>query len=239
MEKEEGLKADNITKTQNTIMIKFLLITLSSFLATTSCNSTKTAKAEASIINVEIANSIPENASKAYFASGCFWCVEAIYESVNGVHEVISGYAEGTKENARYDRVSAGTTNHVEAVEVYYDPDVVSYQTLVDVFFGSGDPTTLNRQGPDRGYQYRSAIYYQNDEEKEIAEAVKEQLTLSNAFADPIVTDITALTTFFPAEEYHQDYERRNPNQGYVRAVSIPRLNRFKSKFPSLLKKEH
>jgi len=177
--------------------------------------------------------------SKAYLASGCFWCVEAIYESLTGVEEVISGYAEGSKENARYDRVSNGSTKHVEAVEVYYNPDKISYETLIKVFFASGDPTTLNQQGPDRGYQYRSAIYYQNEEEKAIAENYKQTLEAAKVFNKPIVTDILRQTTFFPAEEYHQDFERKNPNQGYVRAVSIPRLKRFQKAFPELLKEGH
>ncbi len=180
-----------------------------------------------------------EKYAKAYFASGCFWCVEAVYESVEGVKEVISGYAEGTVENARYDRVSKGITKHVEAVEVYYDPQVVSYETLIAVFFGSGDPTTLNRQGPDAGYQYRSAIYYQNETEKSTAETFRDALEKEGVFGAPIVTDITAFTTFFPAEDYHQDFEKKNPNQGYVQAVSIPRLKKFQAAFPDLLKKDH
>jgi len=176
--------------------------------------------------------------SKAYFASGCFWCVEAIYESVEGVAEVISGYAEGIEANATYPKVSSGRTNHVEAIEVYYDPAIITYETLVKVFFGSGDPTTLNRQGGDAGYQYRSAIYFQNESEKNTAVAYKEQLEKDKVFKNPIVTDITAYTTFFPAEEYHQDFEVKNPNQGYVRAVSVPRLKKFQAAFPELLKKK-
>lgn len=177
--------------------------------------------------------------SKAYFASGCFWCIEAIYESVEGVAEVISGYAEGIEKTATYPLVSSGQTKHVEAIEVYYDPQVISYETLIVVFFGSGDPTTLNRQGPDAGYQYRSAIYYQNDTEKNIATSFKEKLEEEKVFANPIVTDITAYTTFFPAEAYHQDFEKNNPNQGYIKAVSVPRLKRFQKAFPDLLKKAH
>jgi len=177
--------------------------------------------------------------SKAYFASGCFWCIEAVYESVEGVAEVISGYAEGIEKTATYPLVSSGQTKHVEAIEVYYDPQVVSYETLIVVFFGSGDPTTLNRQGPDAGYQYRSAIYYQNDTEKNIATSFKEKLEEEKVFANPIVTDITAYTTFFPAEAYHQDFEKNNPNQGYIKAVSVPRLKRFQKAFPELLKKSH
>jgi peptide-methionine (S)-S-oxide reductase len=176
--------------------------------------------------------------SKAYFASGCFWCVEAIFESVEGVKEVISGYSGGSKENANYSDVSAGITNHAESVEVYYDASVVSYETLLKVFFGSHDPTTLNRQGPDAGRQYRSAIFYQNEEEKEAAENYIETLYKDKVFKEgTITTELSPLTAFYPAEDYHQDYERRNPNQGYVKAVSIPRLKKFQSKYPELLKK--
>lgn len=182
---------------------------------------------------------LDSNYSVAYFASGCFWCVEAVYESVYGVPEVISGYADGIKETATYDQVSSGRTKHVEAVKVYYDPDKVSYETLVHVFFGSGDPTTPDQQGPDRGYQYRSEILYLNEHEREIAEKVKVELEKENVFRKPIITDIKPFNSFFPAEDYHQDYEYRNPDQPYVRSVSIPRLNRFKESFPELLKSNH
>ena len=173
--------------------------------------------------------------SKAYFASGCFWCVEAIFESVQGVDEVISGYAGGKASTANYPMVSSGATKHAEAVEVYYDPEVVSYETLLVVFFGSHDPTTLNRQGPDRGTQYRSAIFYTSEEEKAQAEAIITQLNESE-FEGKITTEVVPYEAFYAAEDYHQDYERKNPNQPYVRSVSIPRLKRFQKKFPELLK---
>ncbi len=174
--------------------------------------------------------------SKAYFASGCFWCVEAIFESVKGVEEVVSGYAGGKASTATYQQVSSGRTKHAEAVEVYYDPNVVSYETLLKVFFGSHDPTTLNAQGPDHGPQYRSAIFYQNDTEKTLARNYMNQLEKDGVFDGKITTELAPFDAFYDAEDYHQDFERRNPNQGYVRAVSIPRLNRFKDKFPQLLK---
>jgi len=179
-----------------------------------------------------------ENLQKAYFASGCFWCVEAIFESVEGVEEVISGYAGGKKENANYQVVSSGMTDHAEAVEVYYNPDLIDYQTLLKVFFGSHDPTTLNRQGPDTGPQYRSAIFFQNKEEKQMAEAYIKELEQTNAFKEPIVTTLEPFEAFYPAEDYHQDYEKKNPNQPYVQRVSIPRLKRFQKKYPELLKKD-
>lgn len=177
-----------------------------------------------------------EGLSRAYFASGCFWCVEAIFESVEGVKEAVSGYAGGKEKNPTYQQVSAGRTGHTETVEVIYDPNVVSYETLLEVYYGSHDPTTVNGQHPDFGRQYRSAIFYQTDEERIAAEKAKTQA--GEQHRAPIATEITPLTTFWPAEGYHQDYERRNPNDSYVRAVSIPRLNRFKQRFPHLLKAE-
>lgn len=177
--------------------------------------------------------------SKAYFAAGCFWCVEAIYESVEGVEEAISGYAGGMTENPTYESIGTGRTGHCETVEVHYDPDQVSYETLVKVFYGSHDPTTVNGQAPDLGTQYRSAIYYSTDEEKMIAEKFKKELEGSKKYALPIVTEIAMLNKFHMAEEYHQDYERLNPDQPYVKAVSVPRLNRFKKAFPELLKAGH
>ncbi len=173
----------------------------------------------------------------AYFASGCFWCVEAIFESVKGVKEVVSGYAGGTSKNPTYEQVGAGKTDHAEAVEVYYDPEVISFTQLVQVFFGSHDPTQLNRQGPDRGRQYRSIAFYKNDKEKKIIEGYMKALTDQNVFnGDPITTEVTPFTEFYDAEDYHQDYERKNPNNSYIRNVSIPRLNRFKENFGDYLK---
>ncbi|MCL4109077.1 UNVERIFIED_CONTAM: hypothetical protein GTU68_030989 [Idotea baltica] len=180
-----------------------------------------------------------DESSKAYFASGCFWCVEAIFESVTGVEEVVSGYSGGKSSTATYREVSSGSTRHAEAVVVYYDPAAVSYATLLKVFFGSHDPTTLNSQGPDHGPQYRSAIFYQNDSEKTAARNYIKQLENEGVYDGPIVTEVVPFEAFYDAEEYHQDFERRNPDQGYVKAVSVPRLNRFKAKFPDLLKGSH
>jgi peptide-methionine (S)-S-oxide reductase len=174
--------------------------------------------------------------ARAYFASGCFWCVEAIYESVKGVDEVISGYSGGFTENPTYEKSNTGKTGHAEAVEVIYDPEVVSFATLVDVYFGSQNPTQVNGQGPDRGSQYRSIIFYQNDEQKKIIEEKK--AALAKELDATIAAEIYPLQKFWIAEAYHQDFEKRNPNQSYVRAVSIPRLNRFKAKFPELLKED-
>ena len=174
--------------------------------------------------------------AKAYFASGCFWCVEAIYESVNGVDEVISGYSGGFTENPTYEKSNTGRTGHAEAVEVIYDPEVVSFASLVDVYFGSQDPTQVNGQGPDWGSQYRSIIFFQNDEQKKIIEDKKE--ALAKELDATIAAEIYPFQKFWIAEAYHQDFEKRNPNQRYIRGVSIPRLNRFKAKFPELLKED-
>ncbi len=174
----------------------------------------------------------------AYFASGCFWCVEAIFESVKGVKEAVSGYAGGPEENPTYEQVAYGRTRHAETVEVYYNPEEISYFQLVQVFFGSHDPTSLNRQGPDSGPQYRSIAFYKNESEKKIIEAYIQALTENDVYGRPIVTQVVPFEIFYKAEEYHQDYERKNPNNGYIQNVSIPRLNRFKKNFPEYLKEE-
>lgn len=173
---------------------------------------------------------------KAYFASGCFWCVEAVFESVIGVSEVVSGYAGGKAEDATYEKVSAGLTGHAETVCVYYNPGLLKYETLLTVFFDSQDPTTLNRQGPDSGTQYRSAVFYTSESEKQLAAAAIKEINDSKLYSKPVVTSLEPFTGFYPAEDYHQNYERLNPDQGYVRAVSIPRFKKFQARHPGLLK---
>lgn len=176
---------------------------------------------------------------KAYFASGCFWCVEAVYESVEGVAEAISGYAGGHTDNPTYRSIGTGETGHAEAVEVYYDPEIVSFETLVEVFYGSHDPTTVNGQAPDFGSQYRSIVFYQTEEERKIVAEYIKKLSESGKYDRPIVTELSPFERFYMAEDYHQNYERLHPNESYVRNVSIPRLNRFKEGHPHLLKKGH
>ena len=188
-------------------------------------------------IESKVAHMFKKENKVAYFASGCFWCVEAVFESVIGVDEAISGYAGGHTLNPTYQTIGTGKTGHAETVAVYYNPKKVSFKTLVTVFFGSHDPTTKNGQHPDYGTQYRSIAFYSTDSEKKIIEAAITKLN-QEIYSGKIVTEITKHTKFYKAEDYHQDYEKRNPNQGYVRAVSIPRLNKFKNKFPELLKKE-
>ncbi|WP_299162443.1 peptide-methionine (S)-S-oxide reductase MsrA [uncultured Tenacibaculum sp.] len=178
-----------------------------------------------------------EKTEVAYFASGCFWCVEAIFESVKGVEEAVSGYAGGLTKNPTYRKIGTGRTGHAETVAVYYNTKKVSFQTLVDVYFGSHNPTTKNGQHPDYGTQYRSIAFYKNEKEKQIIESTIKKLN-KEFYKGKIVTEVTKFTKFYPAEEYHQNYEKLHPENPYVQKVSIPRLNRFKRKFPELLKKE-
>lgn len=175
----------------------------------------------------------------AYFASGCFWCVEAVFQSVKGVTDAVSGYSGGEEENPTYEEVSRGQTSHAEAVKVFYDPDKVSFETLVKVFFGSQDPTTANRQGPDRGAQYRSIAFYETEQEKKIIEDYIDSLTNAKVYDSPIVTEVEKFKAFYDAEDYHQEYESNHPENPYVRSVSIPRLKAFQAKFPELLKSGH
>ncbi|MEQ8909550.1 MAG: peptide-methionine (S)-S-oxide reductase MsrA [Vicingaceae bacterium] len=180
-----------------------------------------------------------EGLETAYFASGCFWCVEAVFQSVKGVKDAVSGYSGGEMENPTYEQVSRGQTKHAEAVKVIYDPAKVDFKTLLKVFFGSQDPTTPNRQGPDRGAQYRSIAFYETAKEKETIESYIEELERNQVFDAPIVTEVKAFEEFWKAEAYHQEYEQKHPENPYVQSVSIPRLNRFKQKFPELLKENH
>jgi len=170
---------------------------------------------------------------KAYFASGCFWCVEAVYESVKGVKESISGYAGGHTENPTYEASNTGRTGHAEAVEIIYDPEVISFETLVDVYFGSQNITQVNGQGPDRGSQYRSIIFYQNDMQKQIILDKIDELMKDYS---PVAAEVMPFEKFWEAEDYHQDYKKYNPNNPYIRGVSKPRFDKFKAKFPDLIK---
>lgn len=219
--------------------LPYLLLALG-VLSLTACHSREKKQTANAAAELAVAPEKPRQDlsqyERAYFASGCFWCVEAIFESVKGVAEVVSGYAGGTEENPTYEAVSYGRTGHAEAVEVYYDPEKVSYLELVQVFFGSHDPTTLNRQGPDRGPQYRSIAFYRNPAEQQVIRSYIDALEENGVYDKPIVTEITPLTKFYPAEDYHQDYERKHPENPYVQNVSIPRLNRFKKNFREYLK---
>ncbi len=192
-----------------------------------------------SIINQKKINDtevlLQKNNKEAYFASGCFWCVEAIFESLKGVEEVYSGYSGGVTIDPSYREVMSGNTGHAETVEIIYNPKIIDFKTLVKVFFESHDPTTKDSQGPDFGSQYRSIAFYNNENEKEIIKSYIEDLN-KNVFENKIVTEIIKFQKFYYAETYHQDFEKKNPNNLYINKVSIPRINNFKNKMESLLK---
>jgi peptide-methionine (S)-S-oxide reductase len=172
----------------------------------------------------------------ATLGGGCFWCVEAIYQNVEGVKGVVSGYAGGKVDNPTYQQVCTGTTGHAEVVQVTFDPDVISYQDILYIFWRTHDPTTFNRQGADVGTQYRSVIYYHNNEQKAIAEASKAETDASGLWSKAIVTEISPLSNFYPAENYHQNYYRLNPHQPYCMAVIDPKVQKFKKQFSDKLK---
>jgi peptide-methionine (S)-S-oxide reductase len=171
----------------------------------------------------------------AYFAEGCFWCSEAIFRQVRGVVEATSGYSGGNTKNPTYKEVCTGTTGHAETIRVVYNPAVVSYETLLDIFWHSHDPTTLNRQGADEGTQYRSAIFYTNDLQKQAAQKIKAMLD-QEEFSSKIVTEIKPSQAFYPAEDYHYDYYSKNKNQPYCQYVINPKLEKFKKSYKSLIK---
>ncbi|UKM64795.1 peptide-methionine (S)-S-oxide reductase MsrA [Flavobacteriaceae bacterium GSB9] len=214
------------------------LVPLITLILLFSChNSAQNTPKQDAIINADPVEIPMENGlAKAYFASGCFWCVEAIYESVKGVKESISGYSGGHTQNPTYADSNTGRTGHAESVEIIYDPKVVSFETLVDVYFASQKVTQVNGQGNDRGSQYRSIIFYQNDEQKQIV--LKKKEALAKKLNVKIAAEVYPFQKFWIAEDYHQDYEKRHPNHPYIKNVSIPRLNRFKAKMPEVLKED-
>lgn len=171
------------------------------------------------------------------FGAGCFWCIEAVFEELKGVQSVESGYSGGNVMNPTYSQISSGTTGHAEVARIAYDPKVISYKEMLEVFWKTHDPTTLNRQGNDSGTQYRSAIFYHSDEQKKQAEYYKAELDKSGAFGNPIVTEISPLKNYYKAEYYHQDYYSQNPNQGYCQYVIAPKLDKFRKAFKDKLKK--
>jgi peptide-methionine (S)-S-oxide reductase len=167
---------------------------------------------------------------------GCFWCLEAVYDQLKGVTDVVSGYMGGQVDNPTYQAVCTGTTGHAEVVQVTFNPDVISFQDILDVFFTIHDPTTLNRQGADVGTQYRSAIFYHSPEQKATAEAAIKTLDEQKLWPNPIVTEVSAADTFYPAEDYHQEYFERNPNQGYCMVVIAPKVAKFRKQYMTRLK---
>jgi peptide-methionine (S)-S-oxide reductase len=216
-------------------LLNVLLLGISGVSCQSGTEKNREAEARAQQEQQPVVVAVENGLSRAYFASGCFWCVEAIYESVRGVEEVYSGYSGGHTENPTYEASNTGLTGHAEAVEVIYNAEVVSFETLVDVYFGSQNITQVNGQGPDRGSQYRSIVFYQNQEQKDIIDSKIAGLN-AELGGDKVAAQVLPFQKFWMGEGYHQNYERNNPNNPYIQNVSIPRLNRFKAKFPELLK---
>ncbi|WP_299179444.1 peptide-methionine (S)-S-oxide reductase MsrA [uncultured Aquimarina sp.] len=181
---------------------------------------------------------IKNNLNIAVFAGGCFWCTEAVFQRLEGVYRVISGYTGGSIKNPAYREITTGRTGHAEAIMIEYDSETINYNELLEIFFATHDPTTLNRQGADRGTQYRSAIFYNNENQKELAHSMIEKLNVEGVFDNPIVTEVTALGPFYNAEDYHQDYYNQNSKQGYCQFVINPKLSKLQHTFKSKLKKE-
>jgi len=225
-------------------IMKKLFVLIMGLSMLTACNAQKTSGNQKSggvqsIDTYRAAQTYPEGTAEATFAGGCFWCTEASFERIQGVIDVVSGYSGGEKEYPTYEAVSYGRTNHAEAIQVFYNPEEITYETLLDIFFTAHDPTQLNRQGPDVGKQYRSAIFYHNQTQKEQAEAFMTMLEKKGAYDKDIVTKLNAYDTFWVAEQYHQDYYINNPGNPYIQRVSKPKVKKVEEKFADLLKKEY
>lgn len=216
-------------------MLKYYFLSLTAFVIL-ACTANTNENANTSTDDTTKVDTIQnsQNADTVYFAGGCFWCVEAAFEQIKGVKEAISGYSGGKEKNPTYKEVSYGRTDHAEAVMVIYDPAIINYNVLLDIFFTAHDPTQLNKQGPDVGKQYRSAIFYTNETEKQ--QAQQKMDALASNFGDKIVTELTAFDTFYEAEDYHQDYEEKNPNDRYIVNVSKPKIEKVAEKFKDILK---
>ncbi len=178
-----------------------------------------------------------EELQVATLGSGCFWCTEAFFLKLNGVESVVSGYSGGKVKNPTYREVTTGLTGHAEVIQVKFNPKIISYEEILEVFWNTHDPTTLNKQGADEGTQYRSAVFFHSEEQKKIAEQYKSQLDKSGVYKNRIVTEITPFTVFYPAEDYHQNYYALNPNQGYCQYVIRPKIDKFNKQYASKLKK--
>ena len=177
----------------------------------------------------------PSTLETAIFGGGCFWCTEATFQMLKGVHKVTSGYAGGTTKNPTYEQVSSGTTGHAEVIKIDFDPTVISFSDLLTVFFNTHDPTTMNRQGADVGTQYRSVVFYSSPEQREVAESTIAELNTSKAYDAPVVTEVVPLTEFYEAEEYHKDYYKNNSSQAYCQLVIAPKLEKMQKRFAELL----
>ncbi len=215
----------------------YLLLPL--FFLFASCSEASTERLSNSEAAAEQATLDTTGLARATFAGGCFWCTEAYFERLQGVEAVESGYSGGKKPNPTYEEVSAGATDYAEAVQVYYNPEEITYQQLLEVFFATHDPTTLNRQGPDYGKQYRSIVFYRTPEEERMVRAYVQQLEETGTYRNSIVTKIQPFRKFWEAEAYHQDYYRLNPNDPYVQSVARPKVLKFESAYSQLLKPEY
>lgn len=239
----QGIKAPSILfisyKKGKDLITKFFImkdryvLLLIGILIFSACNS-KAQKTE--LMQKENTPSSGTELQEATFGAGCFWCVEAIFEEVKGIKSVIAGYAGGQKKDPTYRQVSSGTTDHAEVTRIVFDPSIVSYEQLLEVFWHTHNPTTKNRQGADVGPQYRSVIFYHNDEQKDIAKASFEKTDQSDLWEDPIVTEIEPITNYSKAENYHQNYYENNPNAGYCTVVIAPKLKKFRKDFSHMLK---
>ena len=180
-----------------------------------------------------------ENVEKATIAGGCFWCTEAIFKRLKGVEDVVSGYSGGQRQNPSYEQVTTGATGHAEAIQIEFDPRIISYKKLIEIFFYLHDPTTLNRQGADEGTQYRSAIFYHNEKQRDEAESVRDEVADSGTYKDPIITEIVPYENFYTAEEYHQNYYENNKEQGYCSYVIAPKLHKLLKEYSKEVKEEY
>ncbi len=212
--------------------MKNLLLILT-FALTISCQQKELKKNKIAMNTIDTTT---KNWQYATFGGGCFWCTEAIFEQLKGVEKVLPGYSGGNIKNPSYREVCTGRTGHAEVIHIQYDPKEVSFNTLLEVFFATHNPTTLNQQGADKGTQYRSAIFYHNENQKQLAEDFIAALTLEKVYDAPIVTEVTPFDTFYEAEDYHQNYYQNNKEQAYCRAVINPKLKKFLTKFSDKLK---
>lgn len=214
--------------------MKFFSFLLISFLLITGCNSSAQEPSENKTSKQDLSKY-----STAYFAAGCFWHEEALFESVKGVKEAVSGYAGGHTNDPSYESIETGNTGHAESVEVYYDPKLISYADLLKVYFAGQNPTQVNGQGPDHGAQYRSIAFYTNDAEKKQVENYIDKMNASGKYDAPIAAQVMPLKKFWVAEDYHQDFIKHHPNQAYVQYVSIPEIKHFQKQYPEMIKPDH
>jgi len=221
-----------VTKNISSVLILFLL-TMACGHTPASFHGSSALKLSEKAINRKIAE---RELMLATFGEGCFWCTEAIFQELKGVEKVISGYSGGSLENPTYEQVCSGTTGHAEVLQITFDPDTISYEKLLEIFWKTHDPTTRNRQGNDFGPQYRSVIFYHDQHQKEIAEVYKAKLEAEHIWDQPVITEIVAFKHFWPAEEYHQNYYRNNPERGYCTLVITPKVEKFRKIFKDRLK---